>query len=322
MITSRLTPTEPLYPTIELHSWEMELFNSLPVRRLKHLAHFGAGSLISPVVHSRYEHTIGVWKIAAILCPVDITMRTAAIVHDIGHLPFSHAVEKPLGFDHHQLTESYIKSNEIKTILAKAHLSPDDIITYLNKASALTGSKHILGIDHLDSFLRDTYMIGTIDSLPKDIIRKIICTSEGIETDLDTGLYLLKLIAQDHRVFLSPLMLAVDRLLAEAVAYHWDEDKEISRTDFALLNDYDVITLLNQSKSKQAKQIIHTLLYHPEKIQINTGHSKKGIPIHIRKIYAKTPLYQGKPLIEQNEEAYFIFNSLTSLENEYEVTIT
>nr|WP_090891453.1 HD domain-containing protein [Evansella caseinilytica] len=107
--------TEPLYPNVSSFAWEEQLFNTRYLRRLKHLAHFCAGSLITPVVHSRFEHTVGVWKLAAYYFPNDKLVRAAAILHDIGHLPFSHAVEKTLGYNHHQLTEKYINRGRSKS---------------------------------------------------------------------------------------------------------------------------------------------------------------------------------------------------------------
>ncbi|WP_274362965.1 hypothetical protein [Paenibacillus thermotolerans] len=50
------TVWEPLYRmAVEAAPLEVELFRSEPVRRLKHLRHFGAAAVITPVVHSRFE---------------------------------------------------------------------------------------------------------------------------------------------------------------------------------------------------------------------------------------------------------------------------
>ncbi|MFD0678325.1 MULTISPECIES: hypothetical protein [unclassified Paenibacillus] len=47
---------EPLYQIeTPVVSFEIELFQSATLRRLKHLHHFGAGALISPITHSRFE---------------------------------------------------------------------------------------------------------------------------------------------------------------------------------------------------------------------------------------------------------------------------
>src|SRR5262249_7658480 len=46
-------------------------------------------------------------------------LRMAALCHDVGHLPFSHAAEKellPSGYDHESLTRAIISSDEMKAI--------------------------------------------------------------------------------------------------------------------------------------------------------------------------------------------------------------
>jgi uncharacterized protein len=48
-------------------------------------------------------------------------LRMAALCHDLGHLPFSHAAEKellPEGYDHERLTKELIYSPEMQEIWA------------------------------------------------------------------------------------------------------------------------------------------------------------------------------------------------------------
>ncbi|SDD35575.1 hypothetical protein SAMN05421663_109146 [Terribacillus halophilus] len=302
---------EPLYPPIKPHQWEGELFQSTSVRRLKHLAHFGAGSLVTSVVHSRFEHTVGVWKLAAHFFPDDDLLRAAAILHDIGHLPFSHAVEEALEYDHHQITEQYILGEDITKILGNASIESADVVEYLRNPSVLTGRNHVLGIDHLDSFFRDTYMFCNTEVPPHHILPKLTCTEQGIDTDLETGLYLLKLIKQDHELFLSPFLVGADRLLAEAIKSHWNEQSgDADRQVFAKLTDMDVVAMLQSSSSFHAKRIIRTLLYESDKINIS---EPRGYPIHIRKIYAKAPQCNGQRLTEISKEAHELIDGLSDL---------
>ncbi|MFA9557955.1 HD domain-containing protein [Evansella sp. AB-rgal1] len=311
---------EPLYPYIEPHPWEVELFQSHIVRRLKQLAHFGAGSLVSSVVHSRYEHTIGVWKLTAYFFPENKELRTAAILHDVGHLPFSHAVEKSLGFNHHHLTEQYILENEISSILKKAKMDPTRIVNLLNRPTPLTGVGNILGLDHLDSFFRDTYMSGSGNILPKDLLHKLTCTTEGIETDKDTGIFLVKLIISDHLLFLSPFLVAVDRLLTEAIVSHFDGIIDERIHSIVRKTDSDILVMLKKSHSKKAQDIISLLVDSPHKIKIEKNKKGAGIPIRIRKLYKKTPLCERKPLLDNCLEAKEMFKELTtSIFYEYEV---
>ncbi|GAA0381760.1 HD domain-containing protein [Bacillus horti] len=308
---------EPLYPSVEWLPWEEALFHSKYLRRLKHLAHFGVGSLLSPVVHSRFEHTVGVWKLAAIFFPDDLMLRAAAILHDVGHLPFSHSVEKTLGFNHHDLTEEYIKSPEIETILARASLSSDDIIDYLNAETPLTGTNEVMGIDHLDSFFRDTYMFGGITEIPRQVLERIYCTPRGIETDLETGMYLLELVLQDHQTFLSPELLAADRLLAEAIKEHFLVSKD-SKAKFPFLTDDDLLIELKKSPAPKTRNIIELLTKRPFDMEINNEITGKGIPFGIRKIYSKTPLIEGK-VLGKMEEAQGVIRALNELKREYEI---
>jgi uncharacterized protein len=312
---------EPLYAFCQPLPWEVELFQSKPVRRLKHLAHFGAGALVTSVVHSRYEHTIGVWKLASYFFPDDKLLRAAAILHDIGHLPFSHAVESALNFNHHQLTEKRILGEEITSILAKASIESSAVVELLRKPSVLTGTDDILGIDHLDSFFRDTYMYYNLEVSPMQILSNLVCTEQGIETDMDIGLYLLQLIKKDHELFLSPFLVAADCLLAEAIKLHWNEQPQhADRESFVVLTDADVVAMLTSSSSLEAQRIIETLLYKPDNIcifdQVGEGHQ-----INVRKIYAKVPLCNGSPLTEVSVEAKRIIDGLANLEFTYYVRI-
>jgi HD superfamily phosphohydrolase len=314
--------SEPLYPYITPNNLEKQLIQSKPLRRLKHLAHFGAGSLVSPVVHSRFEHTVGVWKLTAYYFPEDIELRVAALLHDIGHLPFSHAVENTLKFNHHQLTEQYILEDEVSSILHQFDINPYKIIGILNEPSVITGKEDILGIDHLDSFFRDTYMAGKIEILPKHLLHKIRCTSKGIDTDIETGHYLLKLILSDHKLFLSPHMVAVDRLLAESIILHWGVEDTVNKDKFARLTDSDVVSMLKTSPSCEAKELINILLFESNKIKINNIRTGNGYPISIRKVYSKVPLYEGKPLTEYSNEARHIMQELNDLSFDSEIVIT
>ncbi|MCJ8007817.1 HD domain-containing protein [Lederbergia wuyishanensis] len=311
---------EPLYPQMQMTEIEYELFQTSYVRRLKFLAHFGAGSLVTPVVHSRLEHTLGVWKLACYFFPENNKLRISAILHDIGHLPFSHAVEENLGFNHHHFTEKYISSFEIKDILSKYGYNPEEIIAYLNDSSPLTGYDNVLGLDHLDSFFRDTYMAGLASLKPRDILKKLSCSEKGIVTDEETAMYLLELIATDHELFLSPHLLAVDKILSEAIRLH-SREAETRLSDFVLLTDHEVITMLLKSSSKRVKRLIELLLFKPHNITIEeTFSNNAALKLKVRKLYKKSPLVNGKPFLESSK-SIAIRKRLQMLKKEYYLNI-
>ncbi|GAA0462294.1 hypothetical protein [Alkalibacillus silvisoli] len=201
------------------------------------------------------------------------------------------------------------------------NIKPNKIIEILNEPSVITGKENILGIDHLDSFFRDTYMSGLLETLPNYLLTQIKCTSKGIETNKETGQYLLQLILTDHQLFLSPHMVGVDRLLAESIKLHWKVDL-INRSEFARLTDSDVVSILKTSPSHEAKEIMNTLLFKPNKVRINEVKTGIGYPISIRKVYSKVPMCEGKPLTEHSNEARDVLNCLYNLSFDKEVVIT
>jgi uncharacterized protein len=289
---------EPLYQWhILAHPVEVELFRSQPVRRLKFLHHFGASALFSPMTHSRYEHTVGVWSLAAHFFPDEPILRVAALLHDIGHLPFSHAVERTLGYDHHKHTERLIETGIVADILNKYGISPSAIVSLLNQDSPLTNKTPLMGLDHLDSFLRDTYHAGQQVLLPSELVRRLHFRGHFLEADEDTALALVHAVVEDHRLFLHPHFLAMDALLAKAVSHHCDQQSGMVDRIPTLL-DHELIQELLQSGSETAREIMNVLMYEPHRIHVTHNPVPGSIQVQIRKLYKKQPLINGKPASE------------------------
>lgn len=106
-------------------------------------------------------------------------LRMAALCHDTGHLPFSHAAEEQLlpdGWDHERLTRELIMSQEMRLIWDSVipPLNPEHIVKVAigpRKAKDLRFSDwetilaeiivgDALGVDRMDYLLRDSYHIG------------------------------------------------------------------------------------------------------------------------------------------------------------------
>jgi HD superfamily phosphohydrolase len=308
---------EPLYQwELDLHPIEIELFQSSPVRRLKYLHHFGASALFSPIVHSRLEHTVGVWSLMVHFFPNEPLLRIAAILHDIGHLPFSHAVEKTLGFDHHAHTKKLIENGPVAHILNKYGLSSSLIISILSQDNPLSNQSPLLGLDHLDSFLRDTYAAGKYDIPPYQLVKKLRFQGNFLEADPEIAFSLISAIVEDHRMFLHPQFLAMDALLAKAVTHHC-ESSPGARAKIPGLVDHDLIHELQQSADSTARELIKVLLYEPQRIQISEKPSPGSIQVQIRKLYKKQPLIGGKPASEVSPEVAAKLEELDTLTASY-----
>lgn len=308
---------EPLYRwEKQLHPAEIELFRSQPVRRLKFLHHFGASALFSPIVHSRLEHTIGVWSLMAHFFPDRPLLRIAAIVHDVGHLPFSHAVERTLGFNHHARTEQLIETGSIAEILKRHGISPSSIIQILNQDSPLTNKSTLLALDHMDSFLRDTHAAGAADIFPHELVRQIRFRGDYIEAETHIAERIIDAVVEDHRIFLKPEFLAMDALLAKAVSHHCEAHTGM-RERIPDLVDHELIHELQHSGSTVTKNIMKVLMQDPHRIEIHDAPVPGSIQVKISKLYYKQPLIAGQPAADASTKAAARLAELQSMTATY-----
>ncbi|MCL2012650.1 MAG: HD domain-containing protein [Cystobacterineae bacterium] len=101
---------DPLYGTIEIEAWEAPLIDSPLFQRLRYIKQLGFGELAFPgATHTRHSHSLGAMFLASrlwfplqkklplpqkMLARMQAALRITALLHDIGHLPFSHSLEK------------------------------------------------------------------------------------------------------------------------------------------------------------------------------------------------------------------------------------
>ncbi|ABL87909.1 metal dependent phosphohydrolase [Pyrobaculum islandicum DSM 4184] len=98
---------DPIHGFIKLTEEEVKLIDGEPfIQRLRYVKQLGFVYLVYPTAtHTRFDHSLGVMHIATLIGErvLNITgdfdedalrhLRVAALLHDIGHLPFSHSFE-------------------------------------------------------------------------------------------------------------------------------------------------------------------------------------------------------------------------------------
>jgi HD superfamily phosphohydrolase len=92
---------DPLHGTIRLEGIFLELIDAPELQRLHHIHQLGLAYLVFPGAnHTRFSHSLGTYFIAskiaqALHLPEDdqLLVNVAALLHDIGHGPFSHTLE-------------------------------------------------------------------------------------------------------------------------------------------------------------------------------------------------------------------------------------
>ena len=92
---------DPIHGLISLSQKELDLINTRAFQRLRRIRQLAMAFLVYPrALHTRFDHSIGVMHIAGRICDrLKITdeeceqVRLAALLHDVGHGPFSHVSE-------------------------------------------------------------------------------------------------------------------------------------------------------------------------------------------------------------------------------------
>ena len=98
---------DPVFGLIELNEIESEIIDSPLFQRLKYIKQLALADYVFPgATHTRFSHSLGVFYITGEICNIlkkynsDLfdedninDLKMAALLHDIGHFPFSHVLE-------------------------------------------------------------------------------------------------------------------------------------------------------------------------------------------------------------------------------------
>ncbi len=122
-----------------------------------------AGRMIQSL-QSRYDHSHEVFKL---LDKHSRAIKAAALIHDIGHLPFSHMLERASGGFHHEaMTIGLVlqTGTKVNDVLKEHGISAKDVASIIRKdfseglAVDIVSSQ--LDADRMDYLLRDSYCTG------------------------------------------------------------------------------------------------------------------------------------------------------------------
>jgi len=136
MKKTHLDIIDPIHDFIRVSGTELKIIDSPIFQRLRRIRQLSGAHLTYPgAQHTRFEHSLGVMHISAqagqalqekgILKKDDIeNLRLAALLHDIGHGPFSHLFEEVLQekrkISHEEIGKRIILKTEIGDLLSKS----------------------------------------------------------------------------------------------------------------------------------------------------------------------------------------------------------
>lgn len=156
-----------------------DLIGTKEFQRLRRIRQLGTTFLtFHGAEHSRFNHSLGVYEIVRRIIDDVFAGRPewndddrlltlcAALLHDLGHGPFSHSFEKVFDFDHEDFTRAIILGNtEVNKVLTKVGSKfPEKVAEVIAKTS---GKKLVISLissqidaDRMDYLQRDAYYTG------------------------------------------------------------------------------------------------------------------------------------------------------------------
>ena len=182
-----LSLRDPVHGFVRADRLEAALIDSRPVQRLRSIHQLGLMSLVFPgAEHSRFGHVLGAMELAgqafdalAARAPAPLRarlgprerrlVRAAALLHDIGHAPYSHSAEGLFeeGIDHEEMTRRLIAGEEIAAIFARHGEGIEGAEVAALLAGRPAGPRLLfqivageLDVDKMDYLLRDSLFCG------------------------------------------------------------------------------------------------------------------------------------------------------------------
>jgi len=257
------TIKDAVHDHILVDDFALELLDTPEMQRLRRIRQLGTSYHVYPSAnHTRFEHSLGVYHLAVqALNNLGIggverdTVRAAALLHDVGHTPFSHNIEDMIesyvGKRHDEVDD--ILEGGIAETLEERALSPDRVAGLIRgegKYGQLVSGE--LDVDRMDYLVRDAHHTGVpygiIDNqrlvLELDFVDDELVLAEG---NVQTGEALLIARALMHptvyshhvaRISEAMLKRATRRLIKEGV-----DAGRIRRMD-----DHELIVLLRKNE--------------------------------------------------------------------------
>ncbi len=271
---------DPVHGYVYITEKEKEIIDSYPVQRLRRLRQLAGAEYVYPGAnHTRFEHSVGVMYLAGkvaenpnisqLISEEEAGMvRIAALLHDVGHGPFSHIFEhlltKELNKTHEDMTAWIIRNSELRDIINKLGYEAANIaelaVGKLYKSGKAFLNQIIrssIDVDKLDFVVRDTYHTGAAYGFVDvfrlihtfDILDENLASDMGALSTLES--FIIARIESFKSIYFHRVGRAAQIMLATALE---KANEELGLTSFKTpeeylaMDDYTVWTLLKNCK--------------------------------------------------------------------------
>ncbi len=169
---------DPVHNFIQLYEDEIRLLDTKAIQRLRGISQLAMASLVYPgAVHTRFDHSLGVMHLSGLMAKelgleqdeIEL-VRLAALLHDVGHGPFSHVSEHSLESfaGRSQLNSEQKKEKIHELISAKIIETDEELVKILGEKKCKDISK-LLSVGYGQPVLK-SIVSGPLDSDKQDYL--------------------------------------------------------------------------------------------------------------------------------------------------------
>jgi len=333
-----ITIDNPVLFAIINHPW---------YQRLRRIYQMALAQMVYPgAVHTRLHHSLGAYHLITLAITelkhknIEITdeeevaAKAAILLHDIGHGPFSHALENILipGV-HHETIGLQIMNSLNEEFGGKLSTATSIFTGEYDKQFLHQLISGQLDVDRMDYLTRDSFFTGVSEGvIGYDRILKMLTVHEGQLMIEEKGIYSVEkfLVARRQmywQVYLHKTVLAAEKMIVKIIQrareiYTFHNDPKLNATldyffeafsimnnealeNFCLLDDYDVMFAVKKWSNHSdkilsvlCKSLLNRRLY---KCRLQTNAFNEN------ELEAKKKLIAEKFAVSIQEAGYFIF---------------
>jgi len=193
----------PVSGSIMLSKEVRKIIDTPEFQRLRGIRQLGTARYVFPgATHTRFEHSLGTYHLSLrylnslldwprfkeAIVPIDESIKLitlSALLHDIGHYPYSHWIEEINSFkrdidlpEHEKRAESIINNSKIRKIIEEDWNVSADLIGKIIACNDLSGVQVLI-----NSFINSIIDVDKLDYLIRDSIHCGVNYGKGIDID-------------------------------------------------------------------------------------------------------------------------------------------
>ena len=250
---------DPIHGYIELDDFAVRLADTPEFQRLRRITQLGFAFLAYPSArHTRFEHSLGTFHLAKEIRmhnpEIEEGVIYAALLHDLGHYPFSHTLEE-LFPRHEENTVWAIEHGIIGDVLQERY-SVSEFLKLL-KHPVVSGD---MDADRMDYLVRDAYYTGAaygvvdLERLVRNLIlegKRLVIGEKGL---IAAQNLLLARAMMYPTVYFHHTAKIAERMLREAVRM-----EGVTLEEIRLMDEIDLVSRLRSSEKPEVREIIRAI---------------------------------------------------------------